>query len=85
VLPISYAERGGQLHTNLAGYERWAPAIAERTRLQLAAVLWRFIVDHESCLATAAGADRFDLVTTVASSDPARDEHLAENYRRTDA
>ncbi|HEX9370750.1 MAG TPA: hypothetical protein VF897_07070 [Roseiflexaceae bacterium] len=39
VLPISYAKRGGQLHTDLAGYKRWAPAIAERTRLQLAAVL----------------------------------------------
>lgn len=75
VLPISYAERGGQLHTNLAGYKRWAPATAERTRLQLAAVLWRFLVAHESCLATAAGVDGFDLVTTVPSSDPARDEH----------
>lgn len=74
VLPISYAERSGQLHTNLAGYKRWAPAIAERTRLQLAAVLWRFVVAHEACLATAAGVDGFDLVTTVPSSDPARDE-----------
>jgi hypothetical protein len=75
VLPISYAERGGQLHRNLAGYKRWSPAIAERTRLQLAAVLWRFILAHESCLATAAGVDRFDLVTTVPSSEAARDEH----------
>lgn len=75
VLPISYAERGGQLHTNLAGYKRWAPATAERTRLQLAAVLWRFIAAHEACLATAARVDGFDLVTTVPSSDAGRDEH----------
>jgi len=75
VLPISYAERSGQLHTNLAGYKRWPPAIAARTRLQLAAVLWRFLLGHESCLATAAEIDRFDLVTTVPSSDAARDEH----------
>lgn len=75
VLPISYAERSGQLHTNLAGYKRWTPAIAERTRLQLAAVLWRFIAAHEPCLAIAAGVDRFDLVTTVPSSSAARDEH----------
>lgn len=74
VLPISYAERGGQLHTNLAGYKRWAPATAERTRLQLAAVLWRFMLMHERCLAAAAGVDGFDLVTTVPSSDAARDE-----------
>jgi hypothetical protein len=74
VLPISYAKRGGQLHTNLAGYKRWAPAIAERARLQLAAVLWRFVVAHEGCLAIAAGVGSFDLVTTVPSSDPARDE-----------
>jgi len=53
VLPISYADRGGQLHRNLAGYKRWAPASAGRTRLQLAAVLWRFVLAHESCLATA--------------------------------
>ena len=75
VLPISYAERGRQLHTNLAGYKRWAPASAERTRLQLAAVLWRFLLAHESCLASAAGAGGFDLVTCVPSSDIARDEH----------
>jgi len=75
VLPISYAERGGQLHTNLAGYKRWAPVPAERTRLQLAAVLWRFIAAHEACLATAARVDGFDLVTTVPSSDAGRDEH----------
>ena len=73
-LPISYAERGGQLHTNLAGYKRWSPATAERTRLQLAAVLWRFVIAHEACLATAAGVDGFDRVTTVPSSDSVRDE-----------
>jgi predicted amidophosphoribosyltransferase len=48
--------------------------VARRLGAILAAILWRFLVGHEHCIATAAGADRFDLVTTVPSSDHARDE-----------
>jgi hypothetical protein len=36
--------------------------------------VWRFIDCHERCLAAAAGADEFHIVTTVPSSDQQRDE-----------
>ncbi|MGE0136135.1 MAG: hypothetical protein AB7I38_12040 [Dehalococcoidia bacterium] len=75
VLPISYSPHGGQLHTVLAGYKRRTDETARRFTLQLAAVLWRFVGLHEACLARSAGAGaRFDIVTTVPSGDPARDD-----------
>jgi hypothetical protein len=44
--------------------------------MELAAVLWRFLREHEGCLARNARVDGFDIATTVPSSDPARDaEH----------
>ncbi len=74
VLPISYSVHFGQLHTVLQQYKRGRENVARPLQLQLAAVLWRFIAAHEGCLADAAAADRFDLVTTVPSSDQQRDE-----------
>jgi predicted amidophosphoribosyltransferase len=75
--PISYSVAREQLHHTLASYKRLEGDVARRLGAILAAILWRFLTDHEHCLATAAGADtgRFDLVTTVPSSDRARDEH----------
>jgi hypothetical protein len=73
VLPISYSVHFGQLHTNLAGYKRSGQQAAARLRLQLAAVLWRFLEEHEECLAEAAGTDAFELVTTVPSGSAERD------------
>jgi predicted amidophosphoribosyltransferase len=74
VLPISYSVALGQLHRALQTYKRGYRTVAGQFQLQLAAVLWRFIVEHEECLARRAGVDRFDLVTTVPSSSPERDE-----------
>ncbi len=73
VVPISYSENFGQLHTNLAAYKRAPLASARPVRVQLAAVLWRFLVAHEACVARAAGLSRFDLVTTVPSGSVDRD------------
>lgn len=74
VLPISYSVHFGQLHTALAGYKRSDQERVARTfRLELAAVLWRFLVNHEQCLAAAVGVHEFDLVTTVPSSSRERD------------
>lgn len=73
VAPISYSPRSGQLHHALAAYMRTSGATALRLQRDLAAVLWRYLRDHESCLGAAAGVERFDLVTTVPSSDHARD------------
>lgn len=75
VAPISYSVGGGQLHHALAHYKRLAGAAAERLSVELAAVLWRHLATHETCLARAAGIDAFELVATVPSGDMARDEH----------
>jgi predicted amidophosphoribosyltransferase len=75
VLPISYSVAGEQLHHALASYKRLDGEVAHRLGAILAAILWRFLAEHESCLAGAAGAEKFQLVTTVPSGDRARDEH----------
>lgn len=49
--------------------------VAVRLQAELAALLWRYLEGHERCLARAAGVPRFDLVTTVPSSDRERDHH----------
>ena len=72
--PISYSVGREQLHHALASYKRLDGEVARRLGATLAAVLWRFLAEHERCIADAANTDRFDLVTTVPSSDRARDE-----------
>lgn len=72
--PISYSVAGERLHLALARYKRGAGRDADRVGLELAAVLWRHLATHERCLARAAGVGSFDLVTTVPSSDPDRDD-----------
>jgi hypothetical protein len=72
--PISYSVAGERLHHALAVYKRRAGGEADRVGLELAAVLWRHLAAHERCLAHAAGVGGFDLVTTVPSSDPDRDD-----------
>jgi predicted amidophosphoribosyltransferase len=73
VVPISYSEHFGQLHTSLASYKRAPDAAARPVRIQLAAVLWRFLAEHEGCLAKAVGVTSFDVVTTVPSGVVDRD------------
>jgi predicted amidophosphoribosyltransferase len=73
--PISYSVAGEQLHQALAFYKRLSGAMARRLRAELAAVLWRFLTAHESCLSRAAGTCRFEVVTTVPSGDPNRDRN----------
>jgi len=73
VAPISYSVAGEQLHHVLAGYKRLGGGVARRMQIELAAVLWRFLADHEPCIAVAAGARWFPIVTTVPSSSPERD------------
>jgi predicted amidophosphoribosyltransferase len=74
IAPISYSVGNEQLHHTLASYKRLAGEVAERLTVQLAAVLWRYLDVHERCIARAAGAPRFALVTTVPSGDGQRDE-----------
>jgi predicted amidophosphoribosyltransferase len=74
VLPVSYSVAHEQLHHALAGYKRLAGEVARRLRVELAAVLWRFLEAHEACVARAVRAAAFELVTTVPSADRVRDE-----------
>jgi hypothetical protein len=73
--PVSYSVAREQLHHALANYKRLSGEIARRLAIELAAVLWRFLAEHERCLAAAAGVDALELVTTVPSGDRGRDEH----------
>jgi predicted amidophosphoribosyltransferase len=75
VVPISYSVDGGQLHDALRGYKRDDGRAARQLQLQLAAVLWRFLRQHEHCIADRLGIERLALVTTVPSSSAERDEH----------
>lgn len=70
--PVSYSVGREQLHHALRRYKR--PG-GRRITIELAAVLWRHLARHEQCLAAAVADDGFELVTTVPSSDAARDEH----------
>lgn len=76
VVPISYSIHLEQLHDALRGYKD-APVERVRRRFSrgLAAVLWRYLTRHEGCVASAAGLNAFDLVTTVPSGTPSRDEN----------
>ena len=75
VVPISYSVSGGPLHAMLAGYKRTCGPQARAFEIRLAAVLSRYLDLHERCIAEAASVERFDLVTTVPSSDRERDAH----------
>lgn len=72
--PVSYSVAHEQLHHALASYKRLTGDVARRLTLQLAAVLWRFLDLHERCVARAAGADEFSIVTSVPPGDRVRDE-----------
>ncbi len=73
VAPISYSVAHEQLHHVLAAYKRLCGPRAVRSRMELAAVLWRHLVAHERCVAAAAQVAKFELVTTVPAGTVERD------------
>ncbi len=75
VAPISYSVGGEQLHHALASYKRLRGDVARRLTASIAAVLWRYLVLHERCIARAAGVPSFPVVTTVPSSEARRLVH----------
>ena len=75
MVPISYSIAREQLHHELASYKRLSGDVARRLSARLAAVLWRYLDAHESCLTAAAQAGSFAIVTTVPSGDRDRDEN----------
>ena len=74
VSPISYSVAREQLHHALGSYKRLSGEVARRLSANLAAVLWRYLAEHERCVARAAGTSAFALVTTVPSGERERDE-----------
>ena len=74
LVPISYSVAREQLHHALASYKRLDGDVAGRLQAILAAILWRFLAEHEPCVARAANAERFELITTVPSGDRERDD-----------
>jgi predicted amidophosphoribosyltransferase len=78
MVPITYSEHLGQIHLALRNYkDANSTSIRRHDAIRLAAILWRFLREHESCVARAAGVDGFDLVTIVPSSSPERDKQSA--------
>src|SRR5689334_8779663 len=75
VAPISYSVAREQLHHALASYKRLSGESARRLGAELSAVLWRFLADHERCVADAANVPEFAIVTTVPSGHRLRDEN----------
>ena len=74
LIPISYSVAREQLHHALASYKRLDGDVARSLGAILAAILWRFLAEHERCLAQAAHTEHLDITTTVPSGDQDRDE-----------
>lgn len=69
VVPISLSIRREQLAIELWRYKEIEDGDAKRAiQLRLAMLLWMFLSRHERCVADAAGAEAFDVVTTVPST-----------------
>ena len=76
VVPIALAVKRQQLVHELWHY-KYDPdrRVRQRLEIRLAAVLWRFLAQHETHVAKAAGVPRFDIVTTVPGTRPRDDDH----------
>lgn len=72
--PIALSLHGGALHHALRGYK---DAVSRELRDTfadvLAAILWRYLHRHESCIGAATGAGAFDVVATIPSKRTSRD------------
>lgn len=74
MVPISYSVGHEYLHHVLADYKRIRGPRAEAAAQEVGSLLSTFLGRHEGCVAQAAGVRGFEIVTTVPSSDPRRDE-----------
>ena len=76
VVPIALAVKREQLAHELWHYKYDADAsVRSRLALRLAAVLWRFLAEHEACVASACNVPAFDVVTTVPGTRSRDDKH----------
>jgi predicted amidophosphoribosyltransferase len=75
IVPISYSVGGEWLHHLIGSYKRDADPWVPDAITTLARICEAFLTAHEACVASAAGVECFELVTTVPSGDPRRDAH----------
>lgn len=76
VVPIALAVKREQLAHELWHYKYDADVrVRPRLETRLAAVLWRFLGQHEAHVAKAVGVSQFDIVTTVPGTRQRDDEH----------
>jgi predicted amidophosphoribosyltransferase len=76
VAPIALAVKRQQFAHELWHYKYDADdRVRQRLEIRLAAVLWRFLGQHETHVAQAAGVPRFDVVTTVPGTRSRADAH----------
>jgi len=70
VVPMSFAPAGLQFARELYTYKRSTvpPEIRASRTVGLAAVLWKWLTVHESCIARHVGIDGFDRITVVPST-----------------
>ncbi|MFJ3927805.1 hypothetical protein [Streptomyces sp. NPDC090022] len=71
---MSLALKGEQYANELWRYKNASGPQRQYFRMGLAAVLWRFLVLHEACIATHCAVPGFELVTTVPSTS-GRESH----------
>ncbi|MFI7298128.1 hypothetical protein [Streptomyces sp. NPDC050121] len=74
VVPVSLALKGEQYANELWRYKNATGPQRQYFRMGLAAVLWRFLAAHESCIANHCAVPGFGIVTTVPSTS-GRDAH----------
>ena len=76
VVPVALAVKRQQLAHELWHY-KYDPdqRVRQTLEIRLAAVLWRFLRQHEPHVAAAVGVPRFDVVTTVPGTRPRDDDH----------
>ncbi len=80
VVPIALAVKREQLAHELWHYKYDVDAsVRARLTTRLAAVLWRFLGEHEEHIADAADVPRFDIVTTVPGTRERDKEHPIES------
>jgi hypothetical protein len=79
VVPIALAVKREQLAHELWHY-KYSPDQSVRARLEikLAAVLWRFLGQHEECIGRICRVRGFDIVTTVPGTRPRPNKHPLE-------
>jgi len=76
VVPIALAVKRQQFAHELWHYKYDVDGrVRRRLEVRLAAVLWRFLGQHEAHIAEAVGVSRFDVVTTVPGTRQRDDDH----------